>query len=800
VTALQVARAIGRSKQAVSKALEGVPPAEVVSIEGKPAAAWRFDQLPRRFQRALAIAQSRGGFRTLSDLIANPPRRWAPPAPLASVGEALRSKAELLREALRPALERKDSTLLGSSELKRSGVESYQRVFGHPITERQWWSLFTRTLVRDGGFEEWDRLEIYLDERRPGQAPSPAERPVAEPLLADVGQILSLIRDPKCPSVEEKDAVWLAAVELVQAQGTPAGLRKTKRKLVDFLAEHAPWIGETRNAIRANLDRKVARAAGCANAAVLIRDGRSLRPVASGVEALWPKEDVDQIVWAATANHGGRISEAVRELSTSGKLTDGTLARLSGASDDKSYIPASLRDLVTPQVEALMPHHQGPRASRLLVPHLDRDYSGLVVMDQVQADDFTMPVYFYVPDGEGWFRLTRGQCLIAIDVRSQRVLSWVLIPAEQYNALSIRTLFARTFEEHGIPKCLYLERGIWQRSRIVAGAKVSGGDTVSPLKTEMGLKTLGIAFSHALRPQAKTIEHVGALLQNRMHSVPGYCGRNERVDCPEVTHRNRLEVEAHRSHPKEHFLSFEEWNEQLAKIMRSYNSEKHGSGSRIIPGMSPDEAFEKFWPAEPGREPCKFGPEARHLLAHIQKPVVCGAGGISFEIGAERFRYFDSQTGERQGQKLIAWFNPDAPENCTFTNERGRDAFTVERHTPVPAFGAGEDLEAEMRKAKSHAGSLKSRYNVLKATFSQKFARPIVDLATADLGQTLENQGSRVKERRAKEAKSDARIARLSAKVGIPTTHRTGLVESGLQMFEEARARAEAEELIEGES
>jgi len=58
-------------------------------------------------------------------------------------------------------------------------------------------------------------------------------------------------------------------------------------------------------------------------------------------------------------------------------------------------------------------------------------------MEVISADDFTFPVYFYVPDGKGWFTLTRGQCLIFLDARSWRVIAYSLQPERNYNSLVI---------------------------------------------------------------------------------------------------------------------------------------------------------------------------------------------------------------------------------------------------------------------------------------------------------------------------------------------------------------------------
>jgi hypothetical protein len=791
MTVLQIARALGRSKQAVAKALAGVP-ASVVQVDGKPAHAWSLDQLPRRYQRDLTTAQKAGPYRTLAALIENPPRRWSPPVPLSSVPDPTRRKAEQLREALRPVLERKDHPLLSVSELLRTGLENYQRVFGCPVGVRQWNTLWARTISRDANFEDWDRLEIYLDERAVASEASPRAL-AAGPDLEYLAATVAAVSDCQKPSTDEKSAVWLAVTEILQRAANKPASKRIKAQIIQFLFENAPWIGRSRDAIRVSIGRKMERLESNPNPALALRDGRTVRADAAAAENLWAKDDVDRIAYESVRNHGGRESEAVRALVNRQELSPESLARLAGASRNKSYVPHSLRGLVTPQVDAMQAVHQGPKAGRLVVPYIDRDYSEMASMEQIQSDDFTMPVYFYLGDGNGGFRLTRGQCLIAIDVRSLRILSWVLIPEEQYTALSIRTLFTRTFEQYGLPRVLYLENGIWKTSRMLTGGvgfRRGSEEGKSPLEMEVGLRALGIDFVHARRPQAKVIEKIGDLVQNRMHAERGYCGRDERRDCPEVTKRAKLAVAAGRVHPAEHFQSFEEWNARLGVIFQSYNSERHGSGAKVIPGLSPDEAFEKFWPA-PGAEPLRIGPEARHLLANIKRPVVCKASGITLEVGGEKFRYFSGETGKRQGETLIAWFNPEFPGTCTFTDERGRGAFTVERSVAVSAAGNDPQLGVQLRNASAHAAAPKSRYNVLKARFEPKFRRLNADRPTAELAGHLEVERANSGRKQADERQRGARVEKLSRRAGVPVLPATQRSEEGLNMMIDGLAAME---------
>ena len=98
-------------------------------------------------------------------MLAEPPKQWQPPMPLDKISDAHIEGARKLRDALRPWLAQQHDTSLASKELEVKGVADYARVFGHRITGRYWRELFARTVRRDNGAEDWNRLEIYLPER-----------------------------------------------------------------------------------------------------------------------------------------------------------------------------------------------------------------------------------------------------------------------------------------------------------------------------------------------------------------------------------------------------------------------------------------------------------------------------------------------------------------------------------------------------------------------------------------------------------------------------------------------------------
>ena len=81
--------------------------------------------------------------------------------------------------------------------------------------------------------------------------------------------------------------------------------------------------------------------------------------------------------------------------------------------------------------------------------YISRDWSRAYSMDWMQADDVTQPVYFRARDGDGGWVLMRGQVLVAIDLRSTRILAFVLISGRNYYSMAIRTLFNKACADTG---------------------------------------------------------------------------------------------------------------------------------------------------------------------------------------------------------------------------------------------------------------------------------------------------------------------------------------------------------------
>ncbi len=334
-----------------------------------------------------------------------------------------------------------------------------------------------------------------------------------------------------------------------------------------------------------------------------------------------------------------------------------------------------------PEVERLNDIHHGPRQTKLNGPHIDRDWSSVHAGDWYQSDDCTLPVYFYVPDGQGWFALMRGQFLPMIDLRSKCILEFALLPSPNYNSQAIRTLITRTCDTHGLPRRgFYFENGIWKDSKIIAGE--SSNHTWND--TERGLRDLGLEFRHAKMPRAKPIEHVLGLLQNMMEGERGYIGRDERHERFERVQKQILLVKGAKEHPSKFFYSFEEWQLRLREICEQYNAtEQRG---KMTEGRAPEVAFEEF--QDQSNPPVRFDASSRHLLAHHQRKLRVKRTGIHFKIGKQIYTYVNERTGQLVGEDVIAWFNPELPDVLCVTDVNRQNPFAVERLESLPAMDA----------------------------------------------------------------------------------------------------------------
>ena len=764
-TAAQLSLALSVNKRSVLKALVQTPATGVAIVRGNDTPTWTLAALPERLRAMIATLASERGL-SLAEYVETSTRPWQPKFPLAEIADDCIADATKLRTALLPALQRHASPLLAGEDRARLGLADYQRAFGHAVNERHWRRLIARTLQRDCGAGDFNRLELYLSDNPKPKAGAARLLPHEADFKA-LRDTIQSFADPTAPSAAEKAALWSEAFELV-APLVKRERKAVRRALVKFLAHHAPWLAENAHALRVNFERKFARWQEQGESSAALLDGRELKRGLPKVET--PQEDIDLLQYKAAFECGGRVAQAKRELVASGNrsgLTAGTLELLANHRSRKSAVPRRIMQAVKPAVDLVMPYRLGKKAIDDATAYLERDYSKLASMQVVTADDLTAPIYFYVPDGRGWYDLTRGQVLAFVDVRSWKIVAWSLQPERNYNSLVIRTLMNRVCASNGLPRVWLFERGIWKRSNLVkVSAPVGWGSSHSGPECETGWEQLGVRFVHAIRARSKPVERVFGLIQDMMEGVRGYCGRDERRDLPEVTKRAMDDVRAKRvSHPGELFLSFDEWDSELGRIIEQYNATSQDGA--VLAGLSPNEAFETYWPQD--NPPVIPDEKWRHLVSHYVKQVPVTENGIRFQIGAKNYVYRNERTGLDRGKQVLAWFDPECPDFLSVTDLNKRNPYTVERSQKVDFIAEPGDpnFEHQLSLVAAHNAYPKARFHVLKTKFGRDFRRNFIDATTAELGQEMSAQRQTMEAAQKEQTAQTNKARRAANKLGL---------------------------------
>jgi hypothetical protein len=407
----------------------------------------------------------------------------------------------------------------------------------------------------------------------------------------------------------------------------------------------------------------------------------------------------------------------------------------------------------------------------------------------ISGDDFTLNTYFYVPDGKGWFQLTRGQVILFIDFRSLRILGWALEPRKSYSSLTIRSLCTHVFGEFGVPDILYFERGLWKSATLLKGK----AEPFSFTEISQGLREFGIKFIHAIRPRTKVVERIGGMFQDIAEAEPGYCGRDERHDAPESLRKQMAEVEARKVHPSKYFYSLDQWNRRIGQLTDQYNAE--AQQGHILAGMSPDKAFEVFM--DRNNPKMQFSAGLRYLLAHDKRLARVTLNGVTFQIGKQKFNYLGREIAHLAGCEVLVWFDPENPESIVVTNPDRTNPICVARSQQPGALERLTDPESgtlgrELARIEDQASHMKTRFNVIKAKFPLPQRRLLATAQAMELGQEITAQRNDMAERSTRWQRQRGQAQRL--------TQRTGIAVPGhaLENLDNAKARRLAE-FLDGE-
>ncbi|HTR40119.1 MAG TPA: Mu transposase C-terminal domain-containing protein [Pseudomonadales bacterium] len=763
-TAAQIAAAIGVTPQRVRQRLRGITPAGKKFICGNETAAFALDDLPASLREQLEDVARRQNFSNAAALLSTPRAKWEPALPMDKIAEENIQAAAKLRDAFRPWLIQRDDLSLNGAEMEAAGVEDYRRIFGNRITTRYWRELFMRTIRRDNGAEEWNRIEIYLPDRLKRKAlPADAVLAALDDDLKDfsgIDDFITACGNPHAPSETERRGVWTLVLEKYAALVNAGDTEKSAaRRVRDYIFQRASFLAASRNALWMAFDRKLAAFKKGNGDPKALRDGRSN----NGERFTMPENDLDLLIHRAVFTYRGDVAPAWRDCLHEGFSTE-VKARYAGKALDKSHVPAKVMDAVAPQVEILTVMYQGRRAFDAIKGHVTRNYDGISSLQCMSADDFTLNTYFYVPDGNGWYQLTRGQVILFIDFRTLKILGWALEPRKSYSSMTIRSLCTHIFSRYGVPQVLYFERGLWKSATLLKGKK----DPFTFSEISQGLREFGIKFIHAIRPRTKAIERIGGMLQDIAEAEPGYCGRDERHDAPESLRRQMAEVEARKVEPSKNFYSYDQWNERIGQLVDRYNAEQQQG--HILAGMSPDQAFDAHLNFDD--PPIQFSADLRYLLAHDKRVATVTLNGVTIQVGKQKFNYRGKEIAHLVGREVMVWFDPENPETIVVTDLDRQNPICVERSENPNALesliepGAGR-LGRELSRIEGQAFYMKTRFNVVKAK-SPLPTRLLLNSAQAnDLGEEITRQRGEITKRKERNRRERQQAQKLTQRTGI---------------------------------
>lgn len=763
-TAAQIAAALDRKPQSVRRQLRDIVSFGTKMVNGNETAVFALAQLPENLRQQIDNAATKANCRNAEALLSMPRQKWEPTFPLDKIAEEQIQAATKLREALRPWLVAQSDTVLRREEIETRGVEDYNRAFGNRITTRYWRELFMRTVRRDNGAEEWNRLEIYLPDRLKRKDP-PASI-VSKALADDFSELEQFIQgcgNPHAPGESERLAIWTLAFEKYGSLVSGGAVKKAAaRRVRQFLFARASFLAVSRDALLKAFNRKLEVFEKASGDAKALCDGRA----SNGTHFQLPDQDRDLLIHRSVFFYRGDVAPAWRDCLRRG-FSEETISRYAGRAFNKSHVPESVRDSVCAEVDIMTAMYQGPRKFDSIKGHVTRNYDGISSLQCISGDDFTLNTYFYVPDGKDWFDLTRGQVILFIDFRSLRILGWALEPRKSYSSLTIRSLCTHIFGEFGVPEILYFERGLWKSATLIKGKT----DPFTFTEISQGLREFGIKFIHAVRPRTKVVERIGGMFQDIAEAEPGYCGRDERRDAPESLRPQMAEVEARKTHPSKYFYSLDQWNQRIGQLVDQYNADIQQG--HVLVGLSPDQAFKKYM----DNPPMQFGAELRYLLAHDKRQSRVTLNGITFQIGKQKFNYRGREIAHLVGREVMTWFDPENPETIVVTNLDRTNPICVARSENPSALECLVEPESgrlgrELSRIEAQASYMKTRFNVVKSKFALPTRQLLGSAQPIELGRQIDEQ-KRDHTNRVKRQKTNHRRARtLTQRTGIEVPER----------------------------
>lgn len=229
-TAAEIASVLGVRSQAVRKPLRSVIATGKRFVAGNETDVWALPDLTSPLRSRLERIATRKGYSSVPEMFAGCFKAWVPPLPTAEISDECLTETNRVKLALLPSLRRK--FVVSQADFEREGVADWEKVFGQKISTRHFRELIRRTVERDGGCENWERLKLYLP------AKPQRKRADAEPATPTFPALLAVIN-----AEASEDGIWKKVFQ-TEAELVKAGQPRSRaaRQLRAFLTEHKPSL------------------------------------------------------------------------------------------------------------------------------------------------------------------------------------------------------------------------------------------------------------------------------------------------------------------------------------------------------------------------------------------------------------------------------------------------------------------------------------------------------------------------------------------------------------------------------
>ena len=521
-TASQLAAALGKTPQAVRKQIQGVAATGSRVISGNIAEAWHIGALPSELQSKLReIAQERG-YPGISEMFNGFASAWSPALSISEISESELQKAHHLRQALLPSLQ-KSGVATDKTEFEKAGVQDYRKAFGHPITRRHFRQLLSRTLERDSGLKQFDRLVLYVAER-----PARGEEQTDEQ-FPELQAAMTTLDEAKC---------WKAVFgeyDRLVAQGVTG--KRAGRQLRNYLFSR-DFLNLPRQTLKKAFARRLAKWVAHNGQPDALRDGRR----DNGADVAGLTEQIESLGWFIPAaqffylitnrtKDSGSVPEAIRRTISLPNVPagwpDGMKLKLvqsigqnclgwNGGEmpmcpkdlrelvlrrerEGKTLVPARIAKIIVSKVTPqLIQWHRRPHEAELgslsapgtamMVRHGDSDrnehYAFAKAGGILEADDGSINLPVCVPWAMGGnpcadkfgVIIGRFQWIRSIDVGSRYRPGWVFVARLRgsYRGADVLTLLHGLTVEHGIWGEYRFEQGVFKSNLVQNAIKLMG--------------------------------------------------------------------------------------------------------------------------------------------------------------------------------------------------------------------------------------------------------------------------------------------------------------------------------------